>query len=206
MTNKDTIALFGGTFNPPHKGHLKIAQNVITGGLANEIIFIPAYRSPYKLLEPIASPLHRYAMLEILIKGQECLSISDYEIVNKHKVSYSYYALKVFQEAYPTKRIKFVLGSDHLATFNSWYKAREILENFDLIIFQRAGEDIMTIGKLLNLFGQRLAKQMIENIVPFNYDISSSKFRQLFRGKKDFSPLITKEVLKYIDENNLYSK
>ena len=201
---RETIALFGGTFNPPHKGHLLIAKYVIANNLAKEVVFVPAKCSPHKLEAPLLNAKSRYAMVECMIEGEEGLAISDYEIINKHQASYTYYTLKAFQEAYSNKRIKFIMGTDNLCKLESWYKIQDIIENFEFIVFQRASDEKVDWRKLSSLFGSRLVEGIRSNVIDFDCDISSSKFCEAVKEGGDYSKLITSEVLTYIKENKLY--
>ena len=199
-----TLAIFGGTFDPPHLGHLAIAEQVLANDLAGEVMFVPAAKPPHKLDKQITSGKHRLEMLEILIKDKPGFSISDYEIVNKMKNSYTIHTLRAMKTVFHNKKIALIVGMDNFLDFDTWFKFEEIIENYQLIVFTRPGYRKAPMGEIVEKFGHRKAEQLANSIIEINYDVSSTEIRNLAEERKDFSKYVTEEVMYYINENKLY--
>lgn len=202
---KRYTAVFGGTFDPVHKAHIALAEKVLEHDLADEIMFVPAAKPPHKLEKPITPAVHRLAMLKLVLDQKAEYSVSDYEIINKRKTSYTVNTLRALQAAYPERRFKLIMGMDNFREFDQWHRWQEILGNYELIIFTRPGALKLSVGLIQEKFGSKLAakleKSIIEDVV---MDISSTQIRRRFHQREDFSNLVIPQVAEYIIENGLY--
>ena len=112
------IALYGGSFDPIHIGHLITAQNVIENYDVEKVIFIPSHVTPLKNRKLEASDEDRLKMTYISTKNNNKFIISDYEIMKKDDVSYTYNTLKYFKEIYPEEKRKRILSGDGISLRN----------------------------------------------------------------------------------------
>lgn len=191
------ICLFGGTFDPPHIGHLIIAESILSDLDIDKIIFIPSSIPPHKPLHSYSSASSRVEMLQISIKGTPAFQISDIEL-NRPGASYSVDTIKQIksQMSLSKEELYFVIGSDSLVEFQRWKNPHEILSLAQVIIAPRS------------LFTKDMVKPEFLEQVQFldtpQIDISSSMIRERVKEKKSIRYYVIPEVLEYIQEKRLY--
>lgn len=202
------VAVFGGTFNPFHNGHMRLITEASKAMNFDEIIIIPSKIPPHKKSDCLADEQDRIRMIELSLGDNincEEVQISDIELKREGK-SYSVETLRELRKVYPDKDYKlyFLMGSDMLICFKEWYKYEEILNLCTLICLSRCDEDTNELEKyadeLITLGGEVV-------IVPVEpLEISSTDIRKALR-LKDFEKLacyLDEKVVKYILERNLY--
>jgi len=118
------IALFGGTFNPVHNGHLLIAEAARASHKLDRIVFVPAGLPPHKKA-PSTSARHRLAMLRLAIRGNPHFRITDWEIRQK-RVVYTYETLDRFRRVWPDAKLFFLVGSDSMKKLPQWRQSRRL--------------------------------------------------------------------------------
>ncbi len=114
------VGLFGGTFDPPHKGHLKLSQTVLNTLNLDEIWFIPTFNPPHKK-GAVATPEQRLTMLNKLLEDDQRLKVSTIEYELKGK-SYTYETVKRLCKEYPNTMFYFIIGGDMVEYLPKWYK------------------------------------------------------------------------------------
>ncbi len=189
------ICLFGGTFDPPHIGHLLIAQTVCEAENFDKIIFIPAYQPPHKTeITPVED---RLKMLKIAVKGNPNFEISDIEI-KRGGVSYTIDTVKAVKKELGTdkKDLFYLIGSDSLLNFHNWKDPKNILDECQVIVAIRPGFRPSDIPSWI------LHRIQFANIPRF--EISSSNIRHRWVENKTIRYMVTLPVWDYINENNLY--
>ncbi len=129
------IALFGGTFNPIHCGHLLIAEAARESHGLDQIVFVPAGIPPHKK-NPLTSHRHRVAMLRLALRGNPAFTVSDWEIRQK-RVVYTYETLDHFKKKWPRARLYFLLGSDAMKKLPRWRKTKRLRSLCRFIPFER---------------------------------------------------------------------
>ncbi|MAV95874.1 MAG: nicotinate (nicotinamide) nucleotide adenylyltransferase [Candidatus Marinimicrobia bacterium] len=190
------ICLFGGTFDPPHIGHLLIAQTVCEAESFDKVIFIPANRSPNKKVATLQKD--RVDMLELAVEGNPNFEISDLEI-RRGGVSYTIDTLKAFKEELVDKNdeISYLIGSDSLLDFKNWKEPKEIIKRSNVIVAIRPGFRPSDIPSWL-LHGVHFAN------IP-RFEISSSNIRKRWAEDKTIRYMVTLPVWEYINKHNLYN-
>ena len=130
------ICIFGGTFDPPHIGHLLVAQTVCEAENFDKILFMPANKPPHK--KNISGVKDRLNMLNIAIEGNPNFEISDMEI-KRGGVSYTIETLKAMKSSVIEEddELFYLIGSDSLLELNTWKKPREILNKKEKRIINR---------------------------------------------------------------------
>ena len=199
-------AVLGGTFDPIHKGHLAMARHILESGLAQEVIFVPSARPPHKAGKQITLADERLKMLELAIANEECFSVSDYEIENNYRESYTIHTLNALKSAMPSRRFKLVMGMDNLHIFHTWYKCRDIIRDFPIIIYGRPGCRKLAEVHLGENFNQRMSTRLAKSIVedgPLN-DISATAIRSRVENGESISKLVPEGVAEYINEKGFY--
>lgn len=192
------IGIFGGSYNPPHKMHLKIAEYLLDNGYLDKVIMVPT-GSKYKYKHNLISDKDRYEMLNIMIHNDERLLVSDYEL--KDYVVYTCETLEYFKNKYDKDQIYFICGADNLSYIDKWKNGLDILNNYKIIVIERSTNKVDEILDNLNEYKENIIVAPMEM-----EDISSTEIRELIQkdNYKELENLIDKDVLDYIKENKLY--
>ena len=201
-------AVLGGTFDPVHNGHLAIARDLLERELVQEVMFIPSARPPHKTDKKISSAKDRMSMLELAIQDEERFSISDYEIENNYRESFTVHTLTALKTAMPSRRFKLVIGMDNLEIFHTWYKFADILKNFPVITYARPGVKQQMKFHLLERFNGTQTGNFMRGMIedgPLN-DISSTEIRKLAAKGNLTEEYIPTAVLDYINDKGLYNE
>lgn len=183
------IGLLGGTFDPPHYGHLLIAEEVRLALQLDEVWFIPSYQPPHKE-QTASSVADRKAMLEKAIGRHLKFKVKLIEIERKG-TSYTFDTMKQLTDAYPNDRFYFIIGADMVETLSSWYKIDSLL---DLVTF---------VG--VKRFGYELSSPypIIKVDIPM-FDVSSTFIRNRIKQQQTVHFLLPESVYAYIKEKQLY--
>ena len=189
--------IFGGTFDPPHIGHLLIAQTVFESENFERLIFVPANISPAKKNGDSSSPNERSKMLEIALINNPNFEISDLEI-KREGISYTIDTIREFVVDLKLDKedLFFLMGSDTLKSFHTWKDPEEILNLCNIIVAIRPGFTPSDIPQWV------LDSVRFANIPRF--EVSSTNIRRRWREGKTIRYMVTKEVWEYIDEKDLY--
>ncbi len=129
----DTIALFGGSFDPPHLGHVAIVEALEKLDFIDKIIIVPAFLNPFKT-KTFASSEQRLAWLECLFETKKKVCIENYELVQKRKVT-SIETVEYLLQKYA--KIYFVIGADNLANLHQWHRFEALDEKVTFIVAKR---------------------------------------------------------------------
>ena len=189
--------IFGGTFDPPHIGHLLIAQTIIESENFERLIFVPANISPAKQGKIISSSKKRLDMLNMALTSNNNFEISDFEI-SKGDVSYTIDTVKEFANNLnlDKKDLYFLMGSDTLREFHKWKDPEKIMSLCNIIVAIRPGFTPSDIPQWV------LDEVHFANIPQF--EISSTTIRARWRDGKTIRYMVPKEVWEYINKNGLY--
>jgi len=189
--------LFGGTFDPPHFGHLIVAQTIFEAEHFDKIVFIPAHIPPHKKGQKISSLELRLEMLKIAIKDNPNFEISDIEI-KRGGVSYSLETIRDYKDQTELSRdeLFYLIGSDSLKLFHAWETPKAILKECQLIVAIRPGFRPSDIPNWI------LSKVQFANIP--RIEISSSQIRARWIEDKTIRYMVTQPVWEFINENNIY--
>lgn len=134
----DRIALYGGTFDPFHVGHLRMAIEVVEALGLPGIVLLPAHTPPHKPGQPVSDASHRIAMTRAAVEGLPGFSVSDAEI-RRRGPSFTLLTVREFQEAHPGAEILFVMGADSFSEIGSWHRSAELLAACDFVVLPRPG-------------------------------------------------------------------
>lgn len=190
------IGIFGGSFNPPHKMHLNIIEELLETTL-DKIIIVPTGLH-YSYKNNLISNEHRYNMLKIMTKHNDKIEISDFEF--KDEEIHSYDTLEYYKNIYKNDTLYFVCGLDNISYVDKWYKGEYLLNNYKFLVITR---DTNNLNEILNKYEKYKDNIIITNIK--SNTISSSAIREELKNKNyDLTASVDQEVLKYIKENNLY--
>ena len=189
--------LFGGTFDPPHFGHLIVAQTIFEAEHFDKIVFVPAHIPPHKKERKISSVALRLEMLKIATMDNPNFEISDIEL-KRGGISYSLETINTYKEQTGLDRedLYYLIGSDSLKQFQTWQNPKAILEECQLIVAIRPGFRPSDIPNWI------LAKVQFANIP--RIEISSTQIRARWVEDKTIRYMVTQPVWTYINKHNLY--
>ncbi len=194
------IGVFGGTFNPIHLGHLKVAKSAMEECNLSKVIFLPNGNPPHKSGEYIAPAHHRYNMIKLAIDGIDGFELSDYEL-KREEPSYTVDTNRVFKSIYNCP-VYFIIGADSLYTLSQWKNYKTLINECRFIVAARSGQGI---PNLLDACHQH--NKNGGNATPLSmdfYNVSSTDIRCLVQENSELKALVPEAVIQYIKNNNLY--
>ena len=188
------IGLYGGSFNPIHKGHTSLAQSLVDQGLVDEVWLLVSPLNPLKQMSgDIAAYEHRLRMAELACKGHKGLRVSDFES-HLPIPSYTITTLDALAATYPQHTFCLVIGADNWDSFHRWYKADEIIANYTILVYNRPGYplDEANLPPSVKVVNTPL------------YDISSTQIREAIKKGERPTDWLSPKVLRYISESRIY--
>lgn len=201
MKEKNTIVVFGGSFNPPLNSHFSIAEQVLNEyEEVEKIVFIPVSKKYEK--DGLEENYHRYNMLKLVIDKNSNFLLSDIDM-NENKSLYTIETLEETQKQFSNKQIWFLIGSDNLKELHTWKRAEELVSNYKILVMERNEdkvEEIIKQNELLSCYKENI-KKLNEEI---RSNFTSTYVRAQIKKKKSVRYLLPDEVYEYIKENNLY--
>lgn len=187
---KKKVGLLGGTFNPPHMGHLVIAEQVLEKANLDEIRFLPNHVPPHKQADKSVSVEQRLFMLQKAIKSNPHFSIERIEL-EREGASYTYDTIKLLTEREEDTEFSFIIGGDMIEYLPRWYRIEELQEMVRFIGVNRPSYSHDTTFNV----------QLVE--VPA-IDISSSYIRNTVKQGQSVRYLVPEDVYRFIKEEKLY--
>ena len=195
---KKRIALYGGTFDPVHSGHLEIARKISELFEIEKVLFIPAQVAPHKVGKPVTAPIHRYAMLALATQNDPQLSLSTFELDAPNR-RYTVDTVEHFQTTLgDSAELFFIMGADSWAEIRTWREWERLLQMIDHIVVTRPGHDV---NKTLPSADARVS--FTDAVMK---DISSSGIRRVAAAGEyaELAQLVPAPVAEYIRKYELY--
>lgn len=184
------VGVFGGSFDPPHVGHLLVATDAYDALNLDRLIFVPAATQPLKVGQENAVARHRFAMVELLVGGDERFAVDAIEI-ERAGLSYTVDTLTAFAERYPDAQRFFLVGADVLAAFGQWRDPQRVLQLATLAVMRRAGDDDSVPAGAIRLETRRV-------------DVSSTEVRERVGAGREIRGFVPEAVAAYIAAHRLY--
>jgi nicotinate-nucleotide adenylyltransferase len=196
------IALFGGSFDPPHLGHLQIALHILEEKIADEVWFVPAKKHPFG--KEMLKDIYRTKMLKELLEDSlpllkakkipnSKIKIETYEI-DHSAISYSFNTLEHFAQTNPEHTFSWIIGTDNLPLFLKWYKAEDMLQKYTVLVYPRPGYEM---------------SPLLPGMIPLHnmpkIDISSTMVRQKASTGESVKKLVSPKEEKFIAEKHFYT-
>lgn len=194
------LGILGGTFDPPHNGHLQIAAAAQSALQLAQIVFIPAGQPPHKLDEPVSPLAVRVAMLELALDANPDFAISLLE-AERAGPSYTVDTLRALRAVLEHDEIYFIMGMDSLQNLPTWHQPQEIVKLCKLAVLRRPG-----YGIDLDALEQRVpgVKKSVVMIPAPEIDIAAREIRERVRRGEPIGDLVPPPVADYIAAHSLY--
>lgn len=185
------IGIYGGSFDPPHLGHKKVAEFVVKNLNLDKLLIIPVGIASHGK-NNLSNRFLRYEMCILNFSNIEKVEVSKIEL-EKDELSYTYRTLENLINIYGKNNEYFeIIGSDSAAYFTKWKNYDEILENSTVVILRRKG------------YNSEIKSKKIIEFENSYFDVSSTEIRERLKENKDCSEFLDKKLIEFIKENNLY--
>lgn len=191
------LALFGGSFDPPHLGHLAFARFALEALAPEKLLWLPAGRQWQKPDQVMAAGVHRVQMLKKLTASEPRFGVDDREL-HRRGPSFTAETLREFKVQEPTAELMFLIGQDQYFRLPTWYRAEVVAELATLVVVPRAGEAVVT--------PPGMPPHRLQVLDMPDTPISSTAVRDAVARGDDISPLVGAEVASYIASHRLYEK
>ena len=194
------LGILGGTFNPPHVGHLILAETAADELGLDRVFFVPAGNPPHKYGIPRAAAQRRLAMVQLSITGNSRFAVSSVDM-DRPGPHYTTDMVQIFQNYYPQAEIFFLMGSDSLRDLLAWHNPQLLIELANLVVMQRPSmyPNLTQLARELPRLLQRVHFLNAPEI-----EISSTAIVALLKASRSVRYSVCASVLKYVMENRLY--
>ncbi len=189
------LGVFGGTFDPPHIGHLAVARQLVETDDLDEIVWMPVRIPPHKTHRRIAPAGLRLEMVRAATGGVEGQVVSDLEL-GREGPSYTVDTLRALRSEYPDVDPVLILGADQFAEFSTWREPEEVARLARLWVLAREGDDPSDIDPGVNV---EWTPAHVSRV-----DVSSSEIRRRIREGESFRHLVPEGVAEVIEREGLY--
>ncbi|MCK9282453.1 MAG: nicotinate-nucleotide adenylyltransferase [Melioribacteraceae bacterium] len=189
---QNKIAIFGGTFDPVHNGHLITCQSVLEERKLDKVVFIPTHISPLKQNYKPTPDIHRLEMLKLAIDSNPNFTVSDIEL-KRENVSYTIDTILELKNKY--SEIELIIGYDNLLLFEKWREPDRIVSEVKLLVMKRISE----VKEERNRYFDKSI--FLDNPI---IEISSSQIRERIKNNLPVDYLLPDSVHKYIIQQKLY--
>jgi nicotinate-nucleotide adenylyltransferase len=188
------VGIFGGTFDPPHVGHLIAAQDAIDVLSLDSVLFVPARVPPHKQNENVTDAPLRLRMIRAATAGDSRFEVSDVEL-RRNAPSYTVDTLRELRRERPNDELFLLLGVDQVAELSTWREPEEVLRNARLVMLARSG------------VSEAAATSMVHQTVPVTrVDVSSTLVRERVAAGQSVRYLVPENVEQIIAAERLYSR
>ena len=209
------LGILGGTFDPVHFGHLRLAEEIGEELELERVYLIPAAAPPHKEKKPITSFRHRLQMVRMAASASPMLEALDME-GRRQGLSYSIETLREFHRIFPDDlKLFFIVGMDAFVEIETWKEYKSLFDYADFVVVERPGISSKKLEPLLLSLGVGFKKKSEHRFVAGSgngliyrqatlMDISSTRIREKVAGGKSIRFLLPQAVISYIEENGLY--
>jgi len=190
------FCLVGGTFDPPHWGHLLLAETLRTSRLIDQIVFVPAFIPPHKRDDLISSAQHRVRMLQLACEGNSYFSVDTREI-ERGGLSYTIETVREIKAEYALQSgdLGLLIGSDNFVDLQSWKHSQALVRECRVLVMERSGHPVPA---------QAPFREEVEFVDLPLVEISSSQIRRRVGQGLSVQYYVLPSVQQYIQEHALY--
>jgi nicotinate-nucleotide adenylyltransferase len=192
------LGILGGSFNPPHLGHLLIASDVSAYLGLEKVLFVPAARPPHKSIDDGTPAEVRLEMTRLAVAGDPRFEVSAVEI--EQDLVYTLDTVAAIRQAYDGYRLYFIMGSDSLLQFETWHQPGAILALCRLAVALRPGDDEREVDEVARGLGRGFAVVLKTAMI----DVSSHDIRNRVRRDEPIRYLVPPAVEEFVATRRLY--
>lgn len=196
------IGIFGGTFDPLHLAHLRVAEEVAEKQHLDKVLFIPAGHPPHRRA-PQASPEHRLAMVRLGVAGNPRFASSDCEI-KRPGPSYTVDTLAQLKQKYPLDKFFLLMGMDQLLTLHAWLDVPRLLDLCHVVAFSRPGQPLPEPNSISGPGHKALPQKVYTLQTVSALEISATLIRRRARRGESLKYLLPEPVITYLLKHKLY--
>ena len=200
-------AFFGGSFDPPHAGHLGVARGALLSGRCDRVLWVPGFMPPHKIGRERQSFFHRYNMVRLLTAGLPGHAVSDLEYRRRREPSYTFDILQDLNAA-AGETFQLLIGADSLLELHTWHRATELAERFELLVYPRPG-CVITREQLEEKFSAAIAEKLLNSMLDGKFfEISSTNLRFSMEKSSNWDNIISmtpEPVATYCRRHGLYT-
>ncbi len=200
------VGILGGTFDPPHLAHLRIAEEACEAFSLNEVWFCPAFDPPHRKEKPKATFEERLHMTRLAVENNPAFKVIDIE--RGESPSYTIITLNKLKELFPNLRLYLIIGWDSFIELDTWHRYRELIDFAELIVCTRGKVDKAlaeaTFSEKVKAYWGSSQKERVHLLFVFPLEISSTTIRKLRANGKSIRYLVPEEVYAYILKKGLY--
>jgi nicotinate-nucleotide adenylyltransferase len=195
------IGVLGSAFNPPHLGHLALAQEALWQLGLSEVVLVPTGQAPHKRILDDPGPELRMTMTRLAAADDSRFSVSALE-VERDGPSYTYETLRLLAEERGQTELVFVMGADAAMGLESWREPQQVVEMARLAVARRAGVSDTEVAAVLRSLGAEDRATMLE--MP-QFGVSSSAVRERAAAGRPLRYLVPEPVARFIEEKGIYA-
>jgi nicotinate-nucleotide adenylyltransferase len=200
------VGILGGTFDPPHLAHLRIAEEALEAFSLNEVWFCPAFDPPHRKEKPKATFEERLHMTSLAVENNPAFKVLDIE--RGESPSYTIITLQKLKKLFPQVNFYLIVGWDSFLELGTWHRYQELVDYTEFIVCTRGNMDKAEaeaiFSKKAEAYWGSSKKERVHLLFVFPFEISSTAIRKLRANGKSIRYLVPEGVYAYILEKGLY--
>lgn len=219
------VALYGGSFNPVHHGHLIIARSIAEALGIDEVILLPSRVPPHKMAQVevaqvevaqgnvaqgkaaqgLAKTEHRMEMVRLAVAGDPLFSVSDHDATCAGP-SYTVNTIEYFRKQLSQDaEIVWIIGADSLLELHTWYEVATLVARCRIVTAHRSGSPLGSLDALAQMIGPEKTRRLLDDVIDTPHiDISSTQIRNRVKENRSIRYLVPQNVEEYIRQHGLY--
>lgn len=194
--SKKSIALFFGSFNPIHIGHLILANYILENSELEELWFVVSPQNPFKDKKSLLNDHNRLDMVQLAVKNYPKMRASNIEF-SLPQPSYTIDTLTYLHEKFPDYQFSLIMGEDNLKHLHKWKNAEKLIENHKILVYPRVFDGKEKTSEYLQHKNIRLINAPV-------IELSATEIRNMIKEGKNVRPMLPPEVFEYLDGSSFY--
>jgi nicotinate-nucleotide adenylyltransferase len=196
MSQNQITAFFGGSFDPPHPGHLGVASGALRSGKCDNVLWVPAYAPPHKPGRDRIAFEQRFDMVLQMISGISGMAVSDIEARLALTPSYTILVMEKLK-AEISGSLALLIGEDSLAQLHTWHRAKELVRKYDILTYPRSGSEV-TKEYLSQFWSEKECEKLLSGMLDGRlFEISSTEILKKLAENAQWSDIkeLTNEIM-----------
>lgn len=193
--------IFGGSFNPIHSGHISLARQLKVLHHLDEVWLMVSPQNPLKTASELLPDAARLDMARAALRGEKGIIVSDYEM-HLPRPSYTWNTLQALRQDYPDRQFVLMIGGDNWASFDRWYRADDIRQHFEIVVYPRRGSLSSSSSSQPSSSSEPSQPSSSSSLKLL--DVSSTEIRERIRAGRSIHRLVPASVERIILERGYY--